>query len=69
MVTGNGGSGISNSGTATVTGSTVSGNADSFVGGGIYNDGTLAVLDSIFRDNIPDNIYGPYTDLGGNTFN
>jgi hypothetical protein len=32
------------------------------------NDGTLAVLDSVFCDNSPDNIFGLYTDGGGNTF-
>jgi hypothetical protein len=28
----------------------------------------LTVLDSIFSSNSPDNIFGPYTDGGGNTF-
>jgi hypothetical protein len=40
-------------------------------GGGIYNAGTpaaLTVLDSSFSNNSPDNISGPYTDGGGNTF-
>jgi hypothetical protein len=45
-------------------------------GGGICNDtqfgpggrGTVAVLDSIFSGNTPDNIAGSYTDGGGNTF-
>jgi hypothetical protein len=40
-------------------------------GGGIYNAGTaaaLTVLDSFFSNNIGGNIYGPYTDGGGNTF-
>jgi hypothetical protein len=46
-------------------------------GGGIYNTGALTVLDSIFSGNYDylqsggqylDNIYGPYTDKGGNTF-
>jgi hypothetical protein len=36
-------------------------------GGGAYNAGMLAVLDSIFCDNSPDNLFGPYTDEGGNT--
>jgi hypothetical protein len=41
-------------------------------GGGIYNTSTaaaLTVLNSIFSSNTPDNINGPYTDGGGNTFN
>jgi hypothetical protein len=39
-------------------------------GGGIYNAGTaaaLTVLNSTFSNNSPDNIFGPYTDGGGNT--
>jgi predicted outer membrane repeat protein len=69
------GGGIWNGGTLTVTGSTISGNSallgGGFEGGGIYNAGTtaaLTVLDSIFSSNSPDNIFGPYTDGGGNTF-
>jgi hypothetical protein len=65
------GGGIYNAGTATVSGCTLSGNsAYQGQGGGIYNAGTaaaLTVLDSIFSSNSPDNIYGPYTDGGGNT--
>jgi hypothetical protein len=66
----NEGGGIYNAGTLTVSNTTVSGNFAGS-GGGIYNAGTaaaLTVLDSIFSNNRPDNIYGPYTDGGGNTF-
>jgi predicted outer membrane repeat protein len=55
----------------TVSGCTVSGNNASTHGGGIYNAGTLGALtvsNSIFSFNPPENIYGPYTDGGGNTF-
>jgi hypothetical protein len=52
---------------ATVSGCTLSGNSAGY-GGGIYNAAALTVLDSIFSSNSPDNIYGPYTDGGGNTF-
>jgi hypothetical protein len=65
------GGGIFNDGTATVSGCTLSTNTAVNAGGGIYNAGTaaaLTVLDSIFSSNSPDNIYGPYTDGGGNTF-
>jgi hypothetical protein len=64
------GGGIYNAGTATVSGCTLAGNSASS-GGGIYNAGTaaaLTVLDCIFSSNRPDNIFGPYTDGGGNTF-
>jgi hypothetical protein len=76
--TGGYGGGIYNtaSGTATVSRCTLSGNSAgdfpiSGNGGGIYNGGTaaaLTVLDSVFSSNFPDNISGPYTDGGGNTF-
>jgi hypothetical protein len=72
------GAGIYNAGTATVTSSNLYINEiispgpivgpDPFVGGGIYNAGPLTVSNSIFSSNSPDNIYGPYTDGGGNTF-
>jgi hypothetical protein len=64
------GGGIYNAGTATVSGCTLTGNNAS-QGGGIYNAGTaaaLTVLNSFFSSNSPDNIFGPYTDGGGNTF-
>jgi hypothetical protein len=64
------GGGIYNAGTATVSGCTLSSNVAGF-GGGIYNAGTAAALtvsNSIFSSNSPDNINGPYTDGGGNTF-
>jgi hypothetical protein len=61
------GGGIYNAGRATVTGCTVSANS-AIQGGGIYNGGTLTVSDSVFSSNSPDNIYGSYTDGGGNTF-
>ena len=60
-----------NRGTLTVSGCTISGNNPSSHGGGIYNNGTvgaLTVSNSTFSFNPPENIYGPYTDGGGNTF-
>jgi predicted outer membrane repeat protein len=72
------GGGISNEsfGTATVNSCTFTGNTAFGAGGGIYNANYLTVLDSIFSGNIvsgnpfaPQNIYGSYTDGGGNTFN
>jgi hypothetical protein len=65
------GGGLYNAGTATVTGCTFSADHATNAGAGVYNAGTAAavtVLDSIFSSNSPDNIYGPYTDGGGNTF-
>jgi hypothetical protein len=69
----NRGGGIYNAAGATLTVShtTVSGNFAGSGGGGIYNAGTaaaLTVLDCTFSSNRPDNISGPYTDGGGNTF-
>jgi hypothetical protein len=64
------GGGIANEGSLAVSNSTLSGNSASY-GGGIWNDGpaaALTVLDSIFSGNSPDNIFGPYSDGGGNTF-
>jgi hypothetical protein len=68
------GGGIYNSGGATVSGCTLSGNSayggGAFAGGGIYNNGyALTVSNSTFSGNFPDNIYGLFTDDGGNTFN
>jgi hypothetical protein len=63
------GGGIYNTGTLAVTGCTVSGNHAEYRGGGILNDGTLTVSNSVFSMNTPDNIYGLYTNGGGNTFN
>jgi hypothetical protein len=57
-------------GTLTVSGCTLTGNWDGQgpgAGGGIYNAGKLTVSNSAFS-NAPDNIYGSYTDGGGNTF-
>jgi hypothetical protein len=69
------GGGIYNAGTLTVSNSTVESNGvgipdgwGSYYGGGIYNAGTLTVSNSTFYSNLPDNIYGPYTDGGGNSF-
>jgi uncharacterized protein (TIGR03118 family) len=65
-------------GTVTVSNSTLSLNYIEYIppgygisgglGGAIYvNAGTLTVSDSVFSNNSPDDIYGPYTDGGGNT--
>jgi hypothetical protein len=69
----NKGGGIYNAAGATLTisNTTVSGNFAGSGGGGIYNAGTaaaLTILDSTFSSNRPDNIFGPYTDGGGNIF-
>jgi hypothetical protein len=73
------GGGIYNAGTLTVSNSTLEGNGVGvpdgwglYYGGGIYNAGlasALTVLNSNFSSNLPDSIYGPYTDGGGNSFN
>ena len=65
------GGGICNTGTLTVSDCNLFGNTAVYNGGGIYNAGTaaaLTVLDCTFSSNRPDNIFGPYTDGGGNTF-
>jgi len=71
------GGGIYNAGTLTVSTSTLSGNvAYNGFGGGILNAGTLTVSTSTFNSNwidpngtyTEDNIDGPYTDGGGNSF-
>ena len=64
------GGGIYNAGTMIVSGGYVVYNSAG-TGGGIYNASAaaaLTVLDSIFSNHNPDNIFGPYTDGGGNTF-
>jgi len=72
------GGGIYNYGTAAVSGCYVQNNSVYYGGvqlphgGGIYNAGTAAALTvsgSTFSGNSPDDIYGPYTDGGGNSFN
>ena len=74
------GGGIANFGALTVGGCQVSGNTASPAtgtndgsaiangGGGILNMRTLTVSNSTFSGNTPDNIAGPFTDGGGNTF-
>jgi hypothetical protein len=62
------GGGIYNTGTLTVSGCTLTGNSAGVEGGGIDNGSKLTVSDSIFSDNNPDNIFGKFTDKGGNTF-
>jgi hypothetical protein len=62
------GGGIYNAGTLTVSNSHVWYNTG---GSGIFNTGTAAALtvsNSYFSHNTPDNIFGLYTDAGGNTF-
>jgi hypothetical protein len=64
------GGGIYNAGTLTVSSSILSNDA-AYQGGGIYNAGTAAALTvskSTFSSNSTDNIFGPYTDGGGNSF-
>jgi hypothetical protein len=63
------GGGINNGPAAvlTVTNSMLSGNSANS-GGGIFVNGTGTVSNSVFTKNTPDNIFGPYTDGGGNTF-
>ena len=67
---GTNGGGIFNDvgGTVTLADCIVSGNAADFLGGGIFNAGTLSLGTSIFSDNSPEDIVGLYTDLGGNIF-
>ena len=64
------GGGIYNSGDLTLTSSTISGNTASYYGGGIYNDGgTLTLTNSVVAGNAASanaDVYGPYTDGGGN---
>lgn len=71
------GGGIYNTGHLSITSCTVTGNYAPDGGGGIYNTGSLDVYSSAFSSNFafdsfigryPDNIYGQYTDGGGNTF-
>jgi glucose/arabinose dehydrogenase len=69
---GNGG-GICNTGggTAALGQCVVANNSASGDGGGIFNSGeagAVTVGDSMFIGNTPDNIFGLFTDLGGNTF-
>jgi predicted outer membrane repeat protein len=59
-------------GVLTVDGCSLSGNSAGSQGGGIYESSlageTLTVSNSMFTANTPDNIFGPFTDGGGNTF-
>lgn len=74
--TGAAGGAIYNAGTLTVTNSTFTGNFADTAGGAIYNAGTLTVSNSTFNSTFSvidgtyteSNIYGPYTDGGGNSF-
>jgi hypothetical protein len=61
------GGGIMNLYMMTVDNCTLSGNTAGIVGGGIANFDTLTVRESIYSTNTPDNICGPWIDLGGNT--
>src|SRR6516165_6073446 len=45
------GGGIYNSGTLTITSSTLSSNSTNLLGGGIYNSGTLTVMNSVLSGN------------------
>ena len=62
------GSGIGNDGTMTLEGCTLSDNAATFVGGGIYNSGSLLLISSTLEWNSAENLFGDYTDGGGNIF-
>src|SRR5262245_1477811 len=69
----NDGGGIFNAGTLTVYSCTFSYNFATHLGGAIYNAGALTVTNSDFSNNFggigsSNNIYGPYTDGGGNSF-
>ncbi len=62
----NGGGGMYNTGIPTVSNCTFSGNA-SAVGGGMYiSGGNTKVSDCQIWGNTPDQIFGPFTDDGGN---
>jgi hypothetical protein len=57
------------SGTVTVSDCQITGNTAGSFGGGIFiSAGTVTVSNSYFSGNTPDNIFGSYTDGGGNTF-
>jgi len=62
------GGAVYNTGTMTVSGCTLARDS-AYQGGAVYNAGALNVLDSIFSSDTPDDIYGAFTDGGGNTFN
>lgn len=66
------GGAVYNQGSMTVSGCTLSNNSAGDEGGAIFNDfwdgGVLTVSDSVFSGNTPDNIFGYYTDGGGNSF-
>jgi hypothetical protein len=65
------GGGIYNGNTLSVSGCVVSDNTAAFGGGGIFNAVNapeLTVVNSYFSHNTSGNIYGPFTDDGGNTF-
>lgn len=64
------GGGIYNAGRLTISGCTLSGNSAGYEGGGIFNFSAsyCTVSNCLFSGNTPDNIFGPYTDGGGNTF-
>jgi predicted outer membrane repeat protein len=72
----NDGGGIFNDGTMTVNSCTFSDNVAAYFGGGIYNAGELTVSNSVLSGNLAgswggnnnNNIFGLYTDGGGNTF-
>jgi LPXTG-site transpeptidase (sortase) family protein len=59
-----GGGGIYNNGTLTITDSTISGNYAISLGGGIYNNGTLTITDSTISGNTALNGGGIYNNTG-----
>jgi hypothetical protein len=66
---GHDGGGIYNRAVLILNNSTITGNSAGYSGGGIFNPGgSLTVSGSTFSMNTPDNIFGPYTDGGGNIF-
>jgi hypothetical protein len=47
---------------------TLTGNSAAYFGAGICTFGTLALSNSTFTGDTPDNLFGSYDDGGGNVF-
>jgi predicted outer membrane repeat protein len=52
----------------TIDGCTFTNNQANNAGGGIYSQGEPWISNTLFCNNLPDDIFGPWQDLGGNTF-